>query len=105
MQKRQLINIQKQINSIKRELQKVGEMRPGSLSRQFVSQYGKKYPYYQISYTHNTKSHTDYIRKEFIAGLRQEIKNYKRFKYLVKRWVDLAMEYSKLKVDIASKKM
>lgn len=105
MQCRQLISIQKQINGIKRELQRIGEMRPGSLSRQFVYQYDKKYPYYQISYTHDMKSHTDYVKKEFVADLRREISNYKRFKRLVKRWVDLSMEYSKLKIDIASKKM
>jgi hypothetical protein len=80
-------------------------MRPGCLSLQFVSQYGKKYPYYQISYTHNMKSHTDYVKKEFVADLRREISNYKRFKHLVKRWVELAVKYSKLKIDIASKKM
>jgi hypothetical protein len=105
VQNYQLGRIQKQIKGIKKELQKIGEMRPGSLSRQNVSQNGKKYPYYQISYTYNMKSRTDYIKKEFVADLQQQIDNYRRFKKLVKRWVDLAMRHSKLKIDIALKKL
>jgi len=104
MQNYQLGSIQKQIEGIKKELQKIGEMRPGSLSRQFVSQNNKKYPYYQISYTYNMKSHTDYIKKEFVVDLKQQTNSYRRFKKLVKRWVALAMQHSKLKFDYANKK-
>jgi len=104
MQNHQLQSIQKQINGIKKELQKIGEMRPGCLSRQFVPQNNRKYPYYQISYTYKMKSHTDYIRKEFVADLRQQINNYRRFKKLVKCWIDLAMKYSKLKLESERKK-
>ena len=105
MQNNQLSRIQKQISGIKQELQQIGEMRPGILTRQFVSQKDKKYPYYQLSYTYNMQSRTDYVRKEFVSDLKQQNKNYRRFKKLIKRWVDLAMIYSKLKIAIASKNM
>ena len=103
-QKNKLTAIKKEIRQIKQQLMCIGEMRPGSLSRQNVSQYGKKYPYYQISYTYNMKSRTDYIKNAFVDDLKQETNNYKRFKKLVKRWVDLAMRHSKLKIDLANKK-
>ena len=103
-QKNKLDTIEKEIRQTKQQLMRIGEMRPGSLSRQNVSQYGKKYPYYQISYTYNMKSRTDYIKNEFVDNLGQETNNYKRFKRLVKRWVDLAMRKSKLKIDLANKK-
>ncbi len=104
MQNYRLGSIQKQINGIKKKLQEIGEMRPGYLSRQFVSQNDKKYPYYQISYTYNMKSHTDYVKKEFVKDMKRQLNNYRRFKKLVKCWIDLAMIYSKLKLDIALKK-
>jgi hypothetical protein len=104
MQHYQLNRIQKQIERIKQELQKIGEMRPGSLTRQMVSQNNKRYPYYQLSYTYNMQSRTDYVKKEFARDLKRQINNYKNFKKLTKRWVDLAILHSKLKIDIASKK-
>jgi len=105
MHNQQLNRIQKQIEHIKQQLQKIGEMRPGSLTRQMVSQNNQKYPYYQISYTYNMRSRTEYVKKEFVGDLKRQIKNYRNFKKLTKRWVDLAILHSKLKIDIASKKM
>jgi len=40
------------------------------------------------------KSRTEYVRKEFVGDLRQQIKNYKQFRKLTKRWADLAIIYS-----------
>ena len=104
MKQNELIEIEAKIQEIKQQLVAIGEMRPGSLTRQFVPQNDKKYAYYQISYTQNMKSHTEYVRKESIAELRQQIKNYRKFKKLVKMWVDLSIKYSKLKIDFNSKK-
>ena len=66
----QLNRIQKQIEHIKQELQKIGEMRPGSLTRQMVSQNNQKYSYYQLSYTYNMQSRTDYVKKIFLEDLK-----------------------------------
>ncbi|MCL5408821.1 MAG: hypothetical protein M1135_02205 [Candidatus Omnitrophica bacterium] len=99
-----LLNIKNQIQQIKRELQTIGEMRPGSLTCQYHFPKEKKGAFYQLSYTRNMKGHTDYVRREFVNDLRLQIKNYKRFRTLTKRWVDLAMKYSKLKIASAIKK-
>lgn len=100
-----LIKIQKRIDQIKQELLSIGEMRPGSLTLQYRDLKQKEGAYFQISYTHNMKSRTDYVRKEFVYDLRQQIKYYKKFKRLTKLWVDLAIKYSKLKIDFETKKM
>ena len=55
-------------------------MRPGSLTKQYKNPESQAGPYYQISYTLDMKSRTEYIRKEFIGGIRQQISNYKRFR-------------------------
>ena len=103
MRLKNLLKIEKQIHKIKQQLQTIGEMRPGSLTRQYHFPKDKKGPYYQISYTHNMKSRTEYVRQEFVADLRQQIKNYKQFRKLTKRWADLAIIYSKIKIDSAIK--
>ena len=38
-----------------------------------------------------------------MASLREQIKNYRRFKRLTNRWVDLAIKYAKLKMKIKVK--
>jgi hypothetical protein len=104
MQDKRLEKIQKEIEEIKQELQGIGEMRPGCLSKQIYYRNDKKYPYYQISYTYKMKSHTEYVRDEFVSEVREQIKNYRRFKRLTNRWVDLAIKHAKLKMKIEVKK-
>jgi len=103
MKQNKLIAIEKEIRQIKQQLLSIGEMRPGSLTLQYNQPKGRSFPYYQLSYTHNMKSRTDYIRKEFVDDLKMQIKNYKLFRKLTKRWVDLAIKYSKLKIDFSVK--
>lgn len=86
-----------QIERIKQELQKLGPMRPGSISRQYRDPKEKKRPFYQISYTHRMKSRSDYLKLENLAAIRRETANFKRFRKLVDRWVDLALKLSQLK--------
>ena len=58
----------------------------------------------KIGYTYRMKSHTEYVRDEFVAEVSEQIKNYKRFKRLTNRWVDLAIKYAKLKMKNKVKK-
>jgi hypothetical protein len=102
MQKK-LEQIEKKIEKIKQELQTVGEMRPGSLTLQYQKPKEKKGAFYQISYTHHMKSRTQHVRPEFVEELKEQIKNYKRFKFLMTQWVDLAIEHSLLKIELAKK--
>ena len=100
-----LVAIEREIRSIKKRLLQIDEMRPGSLTSQHHERPNdRNYIYYQLSYTHNTKSRTNYIKKEFVEDVEKQIENYKLFKSLSKRWVDLAIQHSKLKIDVANKK-
>ena len=100
----QLARIEKQIDTIKRQLLAIGEMRPGSLTCQYRSPQDKKGAFYQISYTYNMRSRTEYVRKEFIPDLSRQVKNFKRFKLLTNRWVDLALKHSQLKIALTAEK-
>lgn len=93
--------IGKKIEQVKEELQKIGEMRPGSLTKQYQKPAEKRGGYYQISYTYKMKSRTEYVRPEFVEDLEMQVNNFKRFKTLTQKWIDLAIEYSRLKMDLA----
>lgn len=90
------------IEQIKRQLQELGPMRPGAISRQYRNPKEKKRPFYQISYTHRMKSRSEYLRPGNLAAIRRETANFKRFRKLVDQWVDLALKLSQLKVRQAS---
>lgn len=90
--------IENRIKKIKELLVDVGEMRPGSLTRQY-SKANKKY-YYQVSYTYQMKSRTEYVKLGSVKMIRKQIKTYKGFKKLVQEWIDLAIEHSKLLVRL-----
>ena len=103
MKEKKLQQIENQINKIKMELHQLGEMRPGSLSRQYKIPKKQIGPYYQLSYTHKMKSRTEYIRSEFVNEIKQQVDTYKKFKKLMERWIDLAIDYSRLKMKLAKR--
>jgi hypothetical protein len=100
MTQKRLAQIQQRIARIKKELAAIGEMRPGSLTRQYKDPKDKTGPYYQLSYTRDMKSRTQYVPRECVADLRRQIANYKRFKSLTEKWIDLSIEYSRLKMKL-----
>jgi len=89
--------IEEKIVRVKAQLDKLGPMRPGSVSRQYRDPKEKMRPFYQISYTHKMKSRSEYVRPENLEAIKQETVNFRQFKRLVDRWVDLALELSQLK--------
>jgi len=86
--------ITRQIERIKAELMTLDDMRPGSLSVQSRSWGGQ---YWQLSYTHCGKGHTEYVREARREEVQRQVANYKRFRELTKEWVDLAIEQCKLR--------
>lgn len=74
-------------------------MRPGSISRQYRNPKEKKRPFYQISYTRRMKSRSEYVQPENLAVLRRETANFRRFRKLVDRWVELALNLSQLQIQ------
>jgi len=97
--------ISEQVKKIKEELNEIGAMRPGTLSRQYKLPQKKVGFYWQLSYTRKMKSHTEYIRSPFVQEIRQQIVAYRRFKKLMDRWVDLAIEESRLKMEEARRNL
>jgi hypothetical protein len=95
--------IETQINKIKMKLMKVGEMRPGSLSKQYnvcgvkgcrckdPVKPKKHGPYHQLSYVHKKKSTTRFIRRHQLAAVRNQTNQYKKYKILMEKWVELAL--------------
>ena len=103
MKNKKLCQLEKRIEQIKRELQTINEMRPGSLTCQYRNPQDKVGPYYQLSYTHKMKSRTDYVRSESVSHIREQIAEYKRFRVLVDEWVALAIKLSKMQMDNAKR--
>ena len=99
----QLKRTEEQIAKVKRELLALGPMRPGTITQQYRLPREKKRPFYQISYTHHMRSRSEYVRPEHLAALRKETANFKHFRKLIDRWVDLALTASKLRVRETAK--
>ncbi len=104
MSKRRIQQIERRMDRIKRTLQEIGPMRPGSLTRQYKDPQRHAGAYWQISYTRQMKSRTEYVRQEWVKELRRQIVTYKRFKRLVDQWIDLSIEHSRLAMRIAEPK-
>ncbi len=100
MTKKRLAQIERRMTKIKGDIALLGAMRPGSLTKQYKDRESQTGPYYQVSYTLDMKSRTEYIRKEFVGDIRGQISNYKRFKKLNAQWVALSIEHSKLSMKL-----
>lgn len=97
----------RRINEIKQELAELGEMRPGSISEQYNvcgkatcvckdPENPKKHgPYYQLSYTHQGRGRTEFVSKERVDEVRQQLERYRSFRALTKEWVDLSVMIAK----------
>ena len=101
MSQNRIQQIERKMDRIKEELQQIGAMRPGSLTRQFKDPQRRAGAYWQMSYTRHMKSRTEYVRAEWVSELRRQIASHKRFKRLVDQWVDLSIEHSPLTMRIA----
>ena len=87
MSTKRIRQIERRIGRIKEALQEIGPMRPGSLTRQYRDPKERKGGYWQISFTRQMKSRTEYVRREWVAETRRQISTYKRFKRLVDQWL------------------
>src|ERR1035441_4763319 len=101
MSQKRIQQIERRIDRIKRALLEIGPMRPGSLTRQYKDPQHHTGAYWQISYTRQMKSRTEYVRKEYVKEVRRQTVTHKRFKRLVDQWIDLSIEYSRLTMKIA----
>jgi hypothetical protein len=102
MTDKSFLRIEKQIEKIKHELLDIGEMRLRSLTKQYRNPKEKKWEFNQVSYIRKLKSKTEYVRAPHVDELKKKVDTYKRFKALVEQWIDLSIEYSKIRISLAS---
>jgi len=95
-----LIKLESEINKTKQMLLDLGDMRPGSLSRQMRKAKEKYGAYWQLSYTHMGKGRTEYIKPEVLKQVKIEVANYKLYRKLSDRLVKLSIEKSRLKMEL-----
>lgn len=100
MTSKRLAQIDKRIGKIKAEFAAIGAMRPGSLTRQYKDPDRGSGAYYQLSYTLDMKSRTDYIPRNWVSDVRRQVGNYKRFKSLSAEWVALSIERCRLTMKL-----
>ena len=99
--------IAKRITAIKHELAALGPLHPGSISRQYnvcgnptcrckadpAQRHG---PYYQLSYGHQRKSTSTFVREPELAAVEQQLRNYERLRALVDEWIGLSIARARL---------
>jgi hypothetical protein len=99
-----------EIEKIKQELLSLGDLRPGSLSKQYNvcgnpkcrckdDPPRKHGPYYQLSFTRKGRSKTKFVKKGHVETARKQLKNYAHLRTLVDRWIDLSTELCQLKLE------
>ncbi|MGH8910539.1 MAG: DUF6788 family protein [Egibacteraceae bacterium] len=92
---------------IKTALAALGALRPGTLSAQYnvcgkpgcrckADPPQKHGPYYQVSFTWQGKSHSEFVRREDLATVRQQVGTYQRLRSLVDAWIATALELAQL---------
>jgi len=101
MTDKRLAAIEKRIAKIKAALAAIDDMRPGSLTCQYKDPANQSGAYYQLSYTREMKSRTEYIARDNLRAVRRQIATYQRFKALTAEWVDLSIEHSRLQMQLA----
>jgi len=102
--------LERQIIRVKAELMELGEIRPGSLSEQYnvcgkrncsckAKPPQKHGPYYLLSYNRGGKSSSKFIKKENVSDVQSQIKNYKKMRTLIDKWIDLSTELTNLRLE------
>ena len=85
--------LRKKIGKLKEKIAGLGDMRPGSLTKQTRS-WGKSY--WQISWTHRGRGGTGYVSNERYKEVKRQTENYRTFRKISLELVDLSIELAKL---------
>ena len=101
--------LEAKIVKIKATLAALVYLRPGTLSQQYnvcgkpacrckARPPRKHGPYYQVSFTWQGKSQSQFVRREDVPAVRQQVRTYQRLRTLVDRWIRIAIELSRLRL-------
>ena len=99
-----LLQLENEIAKTRQKLFELGDMRPGSLSKQMRKTKEKYGAYWHLSYTHLGKGRTEYIKEENLKQLKVEVANYKKYRTLFEKLIELSIKKSKLKMELNNSK-
>jgi hypothetical protein len=105
--------LEAKIATLKQELMQLGDLRPGTLSEQYkvcgkagcackADPPRRHGPYYQVSFTWQGRNRTQFVRRENLRLVRQQLRNYARLRALVEAWIAAGLELSPLRFGAAS---
>jgi hypothetical protein len=105
-------HLEAKIDVLKQDLLTLGDLRPGTLSEQYnvcgkagcackADPPRKHGPYYQVSFTWQGRSHTQFVRGENLATTRQQLRTYERLRTLVEAWIATGLELAALRFGTA----
>jgi hypothetical protein len=104
--------LEAKLAKIKAALAALGDLRPGTLSQQYnvcgnpacrckATPPRKHGPYYQVSFTWQGKSHSQFVRREDVPAVRAQLRNYRQLRRLVDTWISVGIELSRLRLHQA----
>jgi len=91
-------DLEEKIKKVRALILTIGEMRSGSLTKQYRDPKNKKGGYWSLSYTSKMRSHTQHIFPEHVRETRKQIVQYKKFKEWTTLWVDLSRALCELRI-------
>ena len=108
--------LEAQIDRIKQELASLGDLHPGSLSKQYnvcgnptcrckADPPRRHGPYYQVSFTRKGRSRTKFIKKPHVPIVKEHLKTYTRLRTLMDKWIELSTELCQLKLQESSEQL
>lgn len=96
----QLRRWQEKLAAAKAQLAQLGPMRPGSLSRQYRDPATKAGAFWQLSYTQDMRSRSRHVRAGELAHIKPLLANFKRFRLLVDRCVELSVKIADRQTEL-----
>ena len=99
--------LEARIERIKEKILALGELRRGSLTQQYNvcgtpgcrckgNPPRKHGPYYQLSFIHRGKNTSEFVRRENLARVKRQLRNYERLGKLIDEWIDVSRELARL---------
>jgi hypothetical protein len=98
------------VRRVKEDIMSLGNLRPGSLSEQYnvcgkancrckANPPKKHGPYYQLSFTWQGRSRTQFVRRPDVPVVKEQIRNFERLRELVDELIGFELELSRIKLD------
>lgn len=104
MQNKKIQKLEDKILKLKQSVAGLGSLRPGSVTQQIAGGPNRKpRKYWQISYTYKMRSRTDYLRDDLVDAVKNETLEYKKLKKIFDEIIELSIQLSKEKIEIAKK--